>query len=112
MAAYTQFIYIENLVSPAAPATPAKATPAFKRDSKLEKLLPEAVDTAAGDDGWANLASVGQNLSRLASDFDSRTWGYGKLKDLTVAHPSYDVVSRSPGDGNPKVSVVRSKPRK
>ena len=55
---------------------------------------------------------MGSNLSRLASDFDTRTWGYAKLTDLLKAHPGHDVQSRSPGDGKPKLSVVRSKPRK
>lgn len=99
---------------PAAAPEPAatKAKPPLQDDPELAKLLSEAVETAADDDGWANFSSVGQNLSRLASDFDSRTWGYAKLTDLLKAHPSYEVVSRSPGDGKPKVSVVRSKPRK
>ncbi len=113
VAACTQFIYVENLAGPEAPPQPAtQAKPAFKKDPALDKLLSEAVDTAAGDDGWAQLGAVGSNLSRLASDFDTRTWGYGKLTDLLKAHPGYDVDFRSPGDGKPKVSVVRSKPRK
>jgi hypothetical protein len=93
-------------------AAAAKAKPPLQGDPKLTKLLSEAVETGADDDGWANFSSVGQNLSRLASDFDSRTWGYAKLTDLLKAHPGYDVVSRSPGNGKPKVSVVRSKPSK
>jgi len=134
VAACTMFRYVENLggaedaptpatatSTTAAPkakpavaraATATKAKPAFKGDPKLDKLLFEAVKTAADDEGWAHLGSVGSNLSRLSSDFDSRTWGYPKLSDLLKAHPGYDVVSRSPGDGKPKVSVVRSKPGK
>jgi uncharacterized LabA/DUF88 family protein len=139
VAACTKFVYVENLggaddapssattkpaatrtsttapkAKPAAApeATATKAKPAFKGEPQLDKLLSEAVKTAADDDGWAHLGSVGSNLSRLSSDFDSRTWGYPKLTDLLKAHPGYDVVSRSPGDGKPKVSVVRSKPRK
>ena len=77
----------------------------------MANLLSEAVEAAADDDGWANLATVGSKLSRLASDFDSRTWGYAKLTDLLKAHPKFDVGLQSPGDGKPKVSVVRSKPR-
>jgi len=38
--------------------------------------------------------------------------GDAELTDLLKAHPGYDVESRSTGDGKPKVSVVRSKPRK
>jgi len=102
--------------APKTTATPepaaTKAKPPLQGDPELANLLSEAVETAADDDGWANFSSVGQNLSRLASDFDSRTWGYAKLTDLLKAHPSYEVVSRSPGNGKPKVSVVRSKPSK
>ena len=133
VAACTKFVYVENLggaedapkpattrtatVTKAKPAatpeaTVTKAKPALKGDAKLDKLLSEAVETAADDDGWAHLGAVGSNLSRLSSDFDSRTWGYPKLTDLLRTHPGYDVVSRSPGNGKPKASVVRSKPRK
>ena len=134
VAACTKFVYVENLdVTESAPkpaattsattapkakpaatreATVTKAKPALKGDPKLGKLLSEAVETAADDDGWAHLGAVGSNLSRLSSDFDSRTWGYPKLTDLLKPHPGYDVQSRSPGEGKPKVSVVRSKPRK
>ncbi|WP_062517413.1 NYN domain-containing protein [Demequina gelatinilytica] len=98
VAACDTFIYVENLEPPAAPAA-ASSKPALKRDDTLDRLLAEAVDAAAGDDGWANLGAVGSNLSRLASDFDSRTWGYSKLKDLVQAHPSYQVQSRPGGDG-------------
>jgi len=117
VAACTKFIYVENLggteAAPKPAATPeataTKAKPAFSKDPALDKLLSEAVDTAADDDGWAHLGAVGSNLSRLASDFDTRTWGYGKLTDLLKAHPGYDVDSRSPGDGKPKAAVVRRK---
>ncbi|WP_291380052.1 NYN domain-containing protein [Demequina sp.] len=111
VAACTQFVYVENLAGTEATPKPA-AAPNVKKDPALDKLLSEAVDTAADDDGWAHLGAIGSNLSRLASDFDTRTWGYSKLTDLLKAHPGYDVESRSPGDGKPKVSVVRRKARK
>jgi uncharacterized LabA/DUF88 family protein len=122
VAACTKFVYVENLAgedvttkqktTPQATATAAKAKPSLKGDAKFDTLLSEAVDAAADDDGWAHLATVGSKLSKLASDFDSRSWGYAKLTDLLKAHPGYDVESRSPGDGKQKVSVVRSKPGK
>jgi len=93
VAACDTFIYVENLAGqPDRAAADAKAGP--KSDKKLDRLLAEAVDAAVGDDGWANLGAVGSNLSRLASDFDSRTWGYPKLKDLMQAHPDYEVETR------------------
>ncbi|WP_430867219.1 NYN domain-containing protein [Demequina aurantiaca] len=126
VAACTKFVYVENLggkevaakqkatpeAAETAPAAKAKAKPSLKGDAKLTTLLSEAVETAADDDGWAYLGVVGSNLSRLASDFDTRTWGYSKLTDLLRAHPGYDVESRSPGDGKQKMWAVRSKPRK
>ena len=97
VAACDTFIYIENLTAPPAVATPEQESRKLKRDDALDKLLAEAVNAAAGDDNWANLGAVGSNLSRLASDFDSRTWGFAKLKDLFVAHPDYKVQSKANG---------------
>jgi len=65
------------------------------------------MDTASGDDGWAQLGAVGSNLSRLASDFDTRTWGYAKLKDLMVAYPAYNVESRKASEGKQPSTYVR-----
>ncbi|WP_062388586.1 NYN domain-containing protein [Demequina iriomotensis] len=106
VAACDTFVYVENL-APTADTTSDAAKPALKRDSTLDRLLYEAVDASAGDDGWANLGTVGSNLSRLASDFDSRTWGFGKLKDLMQAHPSYQVQSRPAGDGKSSNAYVK-----
>lgn len=106
VAACDTFIYVENLTE-AHTEEPASTEPALTRDVELDRLLSSAVDTAAGDDGWANLGAVGSNLSRLASDFDSRSWGYKKLKDLMEAHPSYQVASRSTGDGKTPNTYVR-----
>ena len=108
VAACDTFIYVENLIPRAEPVTSAGA-PALQRDAGLDRLLAEAVDSAAADDGWANLGAVGSNLSRLASDFDSRTWGFGKLKDLISAHPDYTVQSRSTGEGKSPSAHVRRK---
>ena len=68
-----------------------------------------AVATAAGDDGWAHMGAVGSNLSRLASDFDPRTWGFAKLSGLMTAHRGYEVQSRPTGEGKPPNAYVRRK---
>ena len=111
VAACDAFIYVENLAPPVAPAKAATtaAKPAPEEKKRLDRLLAEAVDVAAGDDGWANLGTVGSNLSKLAPDFDSRTWGYGKLKDLMQAHRDYEVKSRSAGEGKNPSAHVRHK---
>ncbi|WP_228374604.1 NYN domain-containing protein [Demequina rhizosphaerae] len=106
VAACDTFIYVENL-NPSETTPAAASTPTLQRDPQLDRLLAEAVEAAAGDDGWANLGSVGQNLSRLASDFDSRTWGFSKLKDLMQAHRLYEVQSREMGEGKTPNAYVR-----
>ena len=87
----------------------AKKQPALKRDRKLDGLLREAVDAASDDSGWAHLGSVGNNLVRLASDFDPRSWGFRKLKDLVAAHPDYRLEDRPSPDGKTSTLSIRSK---
>ena len=83
--------------------------PALKRDRKLDALLREALDAASDDSGWADLGIVGSNLVRLASDFDPRSYGFRKLKDLVAAHPDYRIEERSSADGKTTTLHLRSK---
>ena len=84
-----QFTYLEVIDQPAA----AAAEPAQERvpgaklrgDAKLVSGLRAAVETASGDEGWANLGAVGQLMRKQHPDFDSRNWGYAKLSDLVRA---------------------------
>jgi uncharacterized LabA/DUF88 family protein len=108
VSACDSFIYVENLAA-APEETKPQGRPTLARDATLDRLLREAVAAAAGDDGWAHLAMVGSNLSRLASDFDSRTWGFTKLKELIQAHPDYQVQARSSGEGKAPHAAVRRK---
>ncbi len=112
VAACDKFIYTENLGDghdehdEGKPSTkPAK----LKRDSKLDKLLREALEASSDDSGWAHLGAVGSNLGRLASDFDPRSYGFRKLKDLVAAHPSYQVEDRPGADGKSSAVYMRSK---
>lgn len=75
----------------------------------LDDLLAEAVETAMAEDGWAPLANVGSELYKLASDFDPRIWGHTRLSDLVKAHPRYEVIARSPGEGKQRVAFARRK---
>ena len=123
VAACDKFVYTENFdVDEAAAGAdadagdgkagrkPAAAKARPKRDRKLDGLLREAVDAASDDSGWAHLGSVGNNLVRLASDFDPRSWGFRKLKDLVAAHPAYLVEDRTSPDG--KTSNIYIRPKK
>ena len=110
VAACDKFIYTENLGEQVEKAPDArKKQSTAKRDRKLDTLLREAVEAASDDDGWAHLGAVGSNLVRLASDFDARTYGYRKLKDLAEAHPRYEVETRASSDGKQHAVYIRGK---
>lgn len=75
-------------------AAPAKFdTAALKQDARLVTLLRNAVESAAGEDGWSPLGSVGQQIGNQAS-FDPRNYGYRKLIDLIEATQLFDLDRR------------------
>ena len=114
--ACSKFLYLENLgqsdepelvAVPAKVGKPAKApaaapkaappakkdTPALKQNTKLVTLLRNAVEAAAGEDGWSNMGAVGTQISNQAS-FDPRNFGYGKLGDLIKAIDLFEIETR------------------
>jgi len=124
VAACDKFIYVENLrfdddVQDAGGAAAGgkqerrKPTTAaqLKRDAALVSLLRNAVAAASDDDGWAPLAAVGNIITNQRPDFDSRSYGYGKLSDLINATTLFEIERRSPGDGKQALMYVREKRR-
>jgi uncharacterized LabA/DUF88 family protein len=122
VAACDKFLYIENLrfadedaasdVPGAKSAKPKPATAAqLKGNTELVNLLRNAVEGASDDDGWAPLSSVGNIITNQRPDFDSRSYGYGKLSDLIKATTLFEVERRSPGDGKQALMYAREKPR-
>jgi uncharacterized LabA/DUF88 family protein len=118
VAACDKFVYVENLLYTdnaveTADAPPARkpVTPAtqLKSDAKLVLLLRTAVEAASDDDGWASLSAVGQIITKQRPDFDSRTYGYGKLSDLITATQLFDTTRRSPGEGKASLIYVRDR---
>lgn len=115
VAACDKFIYTENLTfgPPTQPQVvavkPRMPTTELSDDAVLVALLRDAVEAASGDDGWANLATVGHILTKRRPDFDSRTYGYAKLTDLVTATALFEVDRRLPADGKPAVVYVRDR---
>ncbi len=117
--ACSRFLYLESLGQPAAaeepraakagkaavakPKAAAKAngdaaptrmdTAALKQDARLVTLLRNAVESAAGEDGWSPLGRVGQQIGNQAS-FDPRNYGWRKLSDLIEATQLFDLERR------------------
>jgi uncharacterized LabA/DUF88 family protein len=96
-----RFTYLEVLDEPAAENTSESGTrvppPKLRSDTKLVSGLRTSVTTASGEDGWANLAAVGNLMRNQQPDFDSRNWGYAKLSDLVRATELFVVETRPTG---------------
>ncbi len=86
------FVYTENLVVEKK-ATQQKRVQASKtgkaKDAKEEKedldpmpILGQAFEMAVGQDGWAQLAGMGNALYQLDPSFDPRTYGHKQLSRL------------------------------
>ncbi len=45
-------------------------------------LITKAIEDISDEDGWSHLGALGQNITKLQSDFDVRLYGYSKLSDL------------------------------
>lgn len=94
-----RFIYTENLLPGAAadsPSQPADApAKALKSPSAAVPLIRKAAAQLDDDDGWVSLAAVGKQLSNLASDFDSRTYGQAKLMDLVKKTGVFEIKKES-----------------
>jgi uncharacterized LabA/DUF88 family protein len=116
--ACSRFLYLENLGQPpaadeaerASRAKSGRSTPkprsgngeaapnrmdtaALKQDARLVTLLRNAVESAAGEDGWSALGAVGQQIGNQAS-FDPRNYGYRKLLDLIEATQLFELDRR------------------
>lgn len=115
VSACSKFLYLETLGAPvetdikvtvaetgsvAAPAPKVVATrlaaKELKSDTRLVSLLRKAVEAGADDEGWAGLGAVGQHISKQAS-FDSRNYGYAKLKDLYQAIGLFEIQTKDKG---------------
>ncbi len=76
--------------SGAADAPLRRDTAALKQDARLVTLLRNAVEAAAGEDGWARLGVVRQQIGNQAS-FDPRNYGYATLGKLINATQLFDI---------------------
>lgn len=88
-----RFVYTENLLQPT-PSSDAKAESIpnpLLPPSKAVPIIRKAIEQADQEDGWALLGTVGQQLVKLAPDFDSRTYGFTKLSELVQKAGAFEV---------------------
>lgn len=95
-----RFVYTENLL-PSAPGNKPDTTPASKPlqpPGAATPILRKVIAQMESEDGWVLLGTVGKQLSNLYPDFDSRTFGFGKLGDLVEKTNAFEV-ERPKGGG-------------
>ncbi len=114
VAACDKFIYTEVLrataeVAPASASGQAKATPAADNHATLVNLIAEAIDAVSEDSGWAQLGSVGSNITKLRPNFDSRLYGHRKFSDLVKSMPEhFEIDEQSVAGSRGKAIYVRN----
>lgn len=113
------FVYTENLQAAAVEektelVTPMSSAEKLIKDAanpaRLEALFRTAFDSAAQDDGWANLGALGNVLRQLDPAFDPRTYGHTQLSQLVQAQTKLIEVHKREGKSGNADIYVRLKP--
>ena len=95
-------------------ADPAESDPepqaAPPRLPNLRDIVLPAIDTAAKDDGWAALATVGWHIVASTPSFDARNYGYAKLGALVRDLPEVTVREERGTAGASHLFVRRADP--
>jgi hypothetical protein len=105
VAACNKFIFTEILREPSTNQVAAQISP-----SDLKPLLLSAIAAAAGDDGWALLGAIGNQINRANPEFDSRNYGKKKLSELVKSLDYLEVKTQQATDGSPTATIfVKSK---
>jgi len=79
----------------------------IRRDAKLAKLLRDAVNADADEDGWAYLGSVGNHILKQSPSFDPRNYGYARLRSLMRATGLFEFDERAVEGSGQKQCYVR-----
>lgn len=101
--ACTSFIFVENLRAAvdddraaAAGQPKKKVRNELRSDTTLVRILRNAVDQTASDDGWSHLSQVSEYI-RNNSSFSVVNYGFKKLGDLIRASELFDIDMRFDG---------------
>ena len=106
VAACNRFFYCDLLLR-TEQQQPARVDPGKGPKVPVDMII-SAIEDASGEDGWAHLGQVGSILSKRQPDFDSRNYGFKKLKDLVSSIKSLELHSKKIGDGT--ANLIRKKP--
>lgn len=87
--ACSRFLYLDKVDAGAAREQRMGAAQ-LRQDAKLVTLLRQSVQAAAGDEGWAQVGVVGQQIRNQAS-FDPRNYGYPSFSRLLEATQLFEL---------------------
>jgi uncharacterized LabA/DUF88 family protein len=74
------------------------------------ELIVKSVDDVSEDNGWAQLGTVGSNITKIRPEFDSRLYGYKKFSNLVKSFPDiFEFEERSSGSKGGKAIYIRNK---
>jgi hypothetical protein len=76
----------------------------LKPPSPAVPILNKAFSQIESEDGWALLGPAGQQITKLAPDFDVRTYGFGKLSSLVREIDAFEI-----GETNGPMCIRRAK---
>ncbi len=114
VSACDKFIYIEVLRAKINEneSITKKSSAELKQDTRLVRILRNAVEASSDESGWAHLAATGSNIAKQSPEFDPRNYGYIKLGELLAATKLFDFDERIIGEGQSKTIYVRDKRKK
>lgn len=90
--ACTRFIFTENFVRDTEAGAAAPARTALLPLADAVELIRKAIEQMEEDaEGWFQLGAVGQRMQNLSPEFDTRTFGHGKLSELVEATGRFEI---------------------
>ncbi|WP_252274298.1 NYN domain-containing protein [Pseudomonas subflava] len=99
----------ESNDSPQKVSTPATPAAPVKPKAPVD-FIAKVIEDNSDEDGWTHLGALGQNLSKLRPDFDSRLYGHAKLSGLIKAHHHrFEMEERGGSGGGGKSVYARNR---
>jgi len=92
-----RFLFVENLAGPAARNDRSGGKPNAQLLNDARQLIIRAMDAIDQESDWFNLGTIGQSIIAAKPDFDTRTYGKGKLSELVG---EIKTLETKRGDGN------------
>ena len=86
--------------------------PQKKVPRAVVKLIADATDMIADEEGYAFMGELGNLLIRQQPDFDPRNYGFSKLTQLIRSIDRFEVDVRQTGHPHTKHIYVRDKRKK